>query len=98
MLRISAIASGPDSITLKLEGKLLEAWCGELRAACQVAREQSMLVTLDLMDVSFIDGAGLDLLRTLLRRGITVSRRSSFVAELLHGLEGLESATELERL
>jgi ABC-type transporter Mla MlaB component len=97
MLRISSIAVQPDAITLKLEGKLLEAWCGELRSACQLAREQVSLVTLDLMDVSFIDAAGLDLLRTLLRRGITISRRSRFVAELLHGLEGLETATESER-
>lgn len=98
MLRISSISLGPDVITLKLEGKLLEAWCGELRSACQLALEQAPLVSLDLMDISFIDSAGLDLLRTLLRRGITISRRSSFVAELLHGLEGLETATESERL
>ena len=101
MLRISSIAVGPDAITLKLEGKLLEAWCGELRSACQLAREQASHVALDLMDVSFIDGDGLDLLRTLLRRGITISRRSSFVAELLHGLQGLqglETATESERV
>jgi len=75
MLRISSIAVQPDAITLKLEGKLLEAWCGELRSACQLAREQASHVTLDLMDVSFIDAAGLDLLRTLLHRGITISRR-----------------------
>src|SRR3954467_14089590 len=60
MLRINSIATQPDAITLKLEGKLLEAWCGELRSACQLAREQVSLVTLDLMDVSFIDVAGLD--------------------------------------
>lgn len=82
MLRITAI-SNHDSVTLKLEGKLLDAWRDELQDACHHASQSSDDVRLDLSDVSYIDRSGIKALRTLLNGGITISRCSSFVAELL---------------
>jgi RNA polymerase sigma-70 factor (ECF subfamily) len=84
MLRITAIPQ-VDSVTLKLEGKLFEPWCEELRHACASAAEQMAgAVRLDLFDVSFIDQRGAELVRSLVARGFTISRCSNFVSELLN--------------
>jgi len=83
MLRITAIPQ-PGSVTLKLEGKLFEPWCEELRRACENAHKLAGTVRLDLFDLSFIDRTGAELVRSLIARGFTISRCSNFVAELLN--------------
>ena len=82
MLRISTI-SAAQSITLKLEGKLLHAWCDEVRSAAETALASGLAVRLDLQDVSFIDDRGAQTVRALIADGVTLDRCSSFVAELL---------------
>jgi anti-anti-sigma regulatory factor len=86
MLRITAILL-VDHVTLKLEGKLLDAWCDELERAADDARATSGDVRLDLHDVTFIDRSGASLVKSLVARGFTISRCSNFVAELLHDSE-----------
>jgi hypothetical protein len=83
MLRITAIPQA-GSVTLKLEGKLFEPWCEELRQACDGARKLTSAVQLDLFDVSYIDRSGAELVRSLIAGGLTISRCSSIVAELLN--------------
>jgi hypothetical protein len=80
MLRVTEVNGAESARTLKLEGKLLEPWVGELLRACAPAGRLS----LDLSAVTFVDGAGVELLQTLLRRGVRVIACSGFVAELLH--------------
>jgi ABC-type transporter Mla MlaB component len=74
MLRITQTGD-----TLKLEGKLVGPWVGALREVSASAGQ----VWLDLSAVSFIDTAGLTLLRDLLARGATVVSCSRLVEELL---------------
>jgi len=83
MLRIRRI-SGSDSETLRLEGKLLEPWLGELRQACVPPTARPTGIRLDLSAVTFVDAAGAQLLRDLMRQGIAIAACSAFVAELLH--------------
>lgn len=82
MLRITEMP-GSDSVrTLRLEGKLLGPWVGELRHTCARAVAPASRLCLDLSGVIFVDAAGVELLRELVRRGAMLTV-SDFVAELL---------------
>ena len=86
MLRIS-IVTDADATTIKLEGKFLGPWCGEVTRTCRdaMAPPRRLPVRLDLYDVDFIDNDGLLAIRALRNGGgVTLSRCSNFVAELLH--------------
>jgi hypothetical protein len=85
MLKIVRIDQGSHrSVTaLKLEGKLLGAWVGELNRVCEKLCTSPGVLDLNLAAVTFIDPAGLELLRDLIRRGTTISGCSGFIEELL---------------
>jgi ABC-type transporter Mla MlaB component len=85
MLRIARVddVQGQAIPALKLEGKLLGPWVVELSRACEGLRVPTNVLFLNLTDVTFIDSAGLELLRELIRQGATVSGCSSFIEELL---------------
>ena len=82
MLRITTIHDGLQTV-LKLEGKLMEPWIEELCGAWALAEARGKHVGLDLSDVSFMDAAGTQSLRSLVRRGALLTGCSAFVAELL---------------
>ena len=83
MLRISVSEQETSCRIVKLEGKLLHAWCDEVRRVC-VEAEEGSLTSLDLSGLSFVDRRGAELLQELLRQGVRVHACSPFVAELLH--------------
>lgn len=83
MLRITTIQNGDSTAVLKLEGKLLEPWIGELVEACRQACLPSAAATLDLSGISFIDAPGTIALRDLRRRGMRLVGCSPLVTELL---------------
>jgi hypothetical protein len=80
MLRITRLAGPEPAPTLKLEGKLVGPWVGALREACVPGEG----LRLDLAAVTFADAAGVELLRELLARGVTLAACSGLVAGLLH--------------
>jgi hypothetical protein len=84
VLRITRVTDSELAHVLRLEGKLLEAWVPEVRKACAPAPGWSGRTRLDLSAVTFVDAAGLELLRELLRQGVEIPARSGYVAELLH--------------
>lgn len=83
VLRITQLHHN-GSLLLKLEGKLLAPWAGELRALVPDNAEQARNTRLDLRDVSFVDAAGTQLLRELIARGVVIQSTSSFVDQVLH--------------
>lgn len=83
MLRITAIQNDGSPTVLKLEGKLLEPWIGELHEACRRTCEQVTLAALDLAGLTYVDMPGTIALRDLRRRGIALVGCSPLVAELL---------------
>jgi ABC-type transporter Mla MlaB component len=84
MLRITAeVADGMP--TLKLEGSVTGPWVSELRRAVEDSMARSERVRLDLSEVRYVDAEGAALLRELMRDHAELSRRSTFVAELLEG-------------
>jgi anti-anti-sigma regulatory factor len=84
MLRILESEPGGDEIVLRLSGQIAGPWVDELAQVCRRALARHRL-TLDLADVSFVEHAGVRLLRALGRRGVTLSGCSPFVTEQLKG-------------
>ena len=82
MLRIDVIERDNRAVLL-LEGRLVGAWVGEVRRSCGEALGRAAAVTLDLTAVSFVDAAGIVLLRELASREITLANATPFVAEQL---------------
>jgi anti-anti-sigma regulatory factor len=81
MLRITT-TDGDGERTLRLEGRLLEPWVGELLGAYREAASARLLV-LDLSGVTFVDAAGVACLRSLLAQGVALRGCSGFISELL---------------
>jgi len=84
MLMITRAKGSDLTRTLKLEGKLLEPWIGELKSVCDEPQVTPCRVCLDLSDLTFIDAAGARFLASLIRDGARVIACSGFVAEMLH--------------
>lgn len=87
MLRITTVQNDGSPTTLKLEGKLLEPWIGELDEACRRACEYASHATLDLAGLTYVDPPGTIALRDLRRRGVTLKGCSPLVTELLKEYE-----------
>jgi len=81
MLRITRSKSG-DGVVLFLEGKLLEPWVGELRAAILNTGGTTPLV-LDLAGLRFADSVGALLLATLQQSGVVLREPTAFIAALV---------------
>jgi hypothetical protein len=82
MLRITQTGAQGGGTTVKLEGKLLQPWVNEVRILF-LPPVPGSLYRLDLSSLTFVDGAGADLLRQLLRQGVAIESCSGFVAALL---------------
>ena len=90
MLRISRDPEDAPSATLRLEGRVTGPWVVELRRVCTEAlannaRGENHLV-IDLAGVSFLDAAGVTLLRELTEQDVLFTNGSAFIAEQLKGV------------
>lgn len=74
-----------ETIALRLEGKLLEAWLPELDRALATADSPAdpRHITLDLAGLDFADRAGAHFLARLRRQGAQLTNASAFVSGLL---------------
>jgi hypothetical protein len=83
MLRITTIMGSASTPILKVEGKLVHPWVGELRRVCDELLSRSIPLTLDLAAITYVDAAGDQLLRELLEHDAAIIARSGFVAAVL---------------
>ena len=83
MLKISPAGKANHSVTLKLEGRVVGPWVGELRQVCELILSEDRKLKLDLAEVSFTDADGVMTLTSLKSRGVTVTNCSPFVEEQL---------------
>jgi len=84
VLRITLLSRKGRGLTLKLEGELLGPWVGSVRDACAVRGRRPRYLRLDLAAITYVDAAGVQLLRDLVAEGAEIAACSSFVGELLH--------------
>jgi len=92
MLRISEIGGSNDHVLLKLEGRVVGPWVGELAGASGRVLDAGRTVKLDLTGVSYVDREGVKLLLTLEDRGATLEGMSPFVAEELREAKAAKTA------
>jgi hypothetical protein len=86
MLRIAAAGNPGTSATLRVEGRVVGPWVDELRRTCQRVLVTGAELTLDLHEVAFVERDGLQLIQSLVDRGVTVVNCPAFVHEQLKAL------------
>jgi len=87
-MRIFQATEVDGSIELTLEGKVRGQWVDELRhLASEILQRPATRLALDLAEVSFIDADGLELLRELSARHVSLNNCSLFVTHQLRALE-----------
>jgi anti-anti-sigma regulatory factor len=84
VLKITPLSYKGRVQTIKLEGEILGPWVYTVREACTAQGRRSRRLRVDLAAVNYVDAAGAQLLRDLMREGIGIAACSSFLAELLH--------------
>lgn len=98
MLRITVVESSSEGVRLRVEGRVMGGWVEELRRSCEVhALCDGIRLTLDLADVSFVDAAGIELLKELRSRCVTLLSPSPFVTEQLKGVAPCGDARRLDQ-
>ena len=83
MLKISQAGKPNHSVTLKLEGRVVGPWVGELSQVCDTLLTEERSLKLDLADVTFVDARGVAVLCSLKTRGVAFTNCSPFVEQQL---------------
>ena len=89
MLKISESKPVKQTITLRLEGRVVGPWVSELQQICESLVTGRNKVALDLTEVSFADQSGVTLLCSLQTRGIKLLNLAPFVEEQLKSAAGV---------
>ena len=84
MLRISTYETA-DVTTMILEGRVIGPWVDEVRRAYHDTLAARRPVVLDLAGVTFVDGAGIVLLREIASRQTALANCTPFVSAQLKG-------------
>lgn len=85
MLRISWQVLPSREAALRLEGQVSGPWVDELRRVCERLLAVHDSLSLDLNAVTFVDGHGVALCRSLQAQHVALLHCSPFVAEQLKG-------------
>jgi len=83
MLKISQAGKANHSVTLKLEGRVVGPWVGELHQVCETLLTEGRALKLDLAEVTFADASGVAVLSNFKSRGVRFTRCSPFLEEQL---------------
>lgn len=83
MLKITKIHESQSDVLLKLEGKITAEWVALLDSECRSLLRQKKTVHLDCSHVDFIDASGVEVLKHLPQRHVTLICAPGFVTELL---------------
>ena len=86
MLKISLVEMANANTTLRLEGRLVGPWVGELRQICEPLVSDGTQLAVDLTEVTFADENGVSLLAGLHARGARLLNAMPFVEEQLRSV------------
>jgi anti-anti-sigma regulatory factor len=86
VLKITTLHDNPRCVRLALDGKVADQWAALLDGVCRAHLREHKNVQLDCAHVDFVDASGLDVLRNLPRRHVSLLHAPGFITELLlHG-------------
>ena len=80
MLRVTVVESSDSSVRLRVEGRLTGRSIEEMRESCELHLGEGVHLTLDLVDVSFADADGIELLKDLRSRDVTILNLVPYLA------------------
>jgi hypothetical protein len=83
MLKISQIGPVNQTVTLRVEGRIVGPWVTELQHSCEEVLTDNRTLKLHLADVEFMDPQGVALLSSLRSRGVALLECPPFTAEQL---------------
>ena len=83
MLRITRLSEDDESVTLRLEGRLIGPWVTELKRECKRCLARRSKIILDLSSVSFADQEGIQTLKAMRGEHVRLSGESLFLSGLL---------------
>ena len=81
MLKISQTGTPNHSVTLKLEGRVVGPWVGELRRIGEPLLDKDRALKLDLAEVSYVDEEGVITLNSFKSHGVKLKNCSPFVQQ-----------------
>ena len=85
MFRTTEISEDEKTVTIRLDGKLIDAWVSDLEKLCLLYKdEKNKTVVLDFSGVTFIDRKGLRMLENLKDEKIKIINCSLFIQALLN--------------
>ena len=68
MLKVTQVAQDNQSVTLKVEGRIVGPWVNELRQECGKCLARRSKIILDLSGVSFADDQGIKTLKAMIEQ------------------------------
>lgn len=83
MLKITKIQESAGDVLLKLEGKITEQWAALLDGECRSYLRKKKAVHLDCSNVEYIDARGVEVVKNLPSKQVTLMSAPAFVTELL---------------
>ena len=88
MLKVTRVAEGKKTVTLKLEGRIVGPWVDELKRECEMCLAKRSKLTLDLSGVNFVDDQGIEALKAMMGDRVQLTGCSLFLSGLLTGKRG----------
>jgi len=83
MLRITVISHTAFTVTLLIEGRIAAEWVAVLESEVAAWLEAKTFVELDFASVSYVDEAGITLLRSFPKDRVRIGQCSAFIRVLL---------------
>lgn len=83
MLKITKVQESGSDVLIKLEGKITEQWAALLDGECRSILRRKKALYLDCANVQFIDGTGIEVLRSLPGDQVSIMGAPDFIVELL---------------
>ena len=83
MLKITKIQESRSDVLLKLEGKIIEQWAALLDGECRSYLRKKKTVHLDCSQVEYIDGRGVEVVKSFPPTQVTLMSAPAIVTELL---------------
>jgi anti-anti-sigma regulatory factor len=83
MLKITRVQENGVEVLLRLEGKITDQWAALLDGECRSFLRRKKAVYLDCSHIDFIDDRGVEVLKNLPQKQVTLMSAPSFVTEML---------------